>query len=129
LDQHFLPLCLTSGVAAGCAFPAAGVEAAKLNLSTAVTFCMFVIAGVQLRQEEAFKALQAKGEMGGRRRSGASAAARRARQRYGVASHRCSHGCVSSVAGYQQGIDELQLFRAAKNTERHTPRPRPLLWW
>lgn len=61
VDSQFLPFCLVTGIVMGCANPQAGVEAAKLNLIPFITFTMFVIAGLQLRQEEAMKALKAKG--------------------------------------------------------------------
>jgi len=62
LDAHFLPACLLVGVAAGCVHPAAGVAvASRVDLSTYVTAALFVIAGLQVRQEEAAKALKAKG--------------------------------------------------------------------
>ena len=62
-DAHFLPLCLAAGVAAGAAWPAAGVAAARLDLATAVTFCLFVISGLQLRRDEMARALEAKGAL------------------------------------------------------------------
>jgi predicted Na+-dependent transporter len=63
IDAHFLPFCLTTGVALGVLNPGPGVAAAALNLNSAITFTMFVIAGLQLRQGEAAKALRAKGAL------------------------------------------------------------------
>lgn len=63
VDAHFLSFCLLAGAATGCAFPAAGAEVAKLDVSSFVTFCMFVISGVQLKQKQALEALKAKGAL------------------------------------------------------------------
>jgi hypothetical protein len=71
-QAQFLPLALVTAIAAGCAYPAAGVAVGQLpNLTAFVTTAMFVISGLQLRQGEAAQALKARGARGAWRGRGA----------------------------------------------------------
>lgn len=128
IDQHFLPFCLTAGVVAGCLYPPAGVAAAKLNLSTLVTFAMFVIAGLQLRGEEAAKALQARGERAARGRARAAGAgwlrAARARARAGGR----AGGARGLTATTPPTRRFTKSFGGVTQHTHHTPRRRPAVW-
>ncbi|GBF95580.1 sodium metabolite cotransporter, chloroplastic-like [Raphidocelis subcapitata] len=62
VQAQFLPVALLTAIAVGVAFPAPGVAVGQLpGVNAFVTTAMFVISGLQLKQGEAARALQARG--------------------------------------------------------------------
>ncbi|PNW78481.1 hypothetical protein CHLRE_09g395700v5 [Chlamydomonas reinhardtii] len=61
VTEQYLPLMLLAALVAAALQPSWGLAASKTQLQTAVTFTIFVLQGVMLRQGEAKKALGAAG--------------------------------------------------------------------
>jgi hypothetical protein len=60
--KNFLLLTLTVALTVGVVWPEAGAAASQYNLQSYGVIAIFIISGLQLKQGEAMKALQATGE-------------------------------------------------------------------